>query len=106
MSEILETVMLVCFGLSWPINLVKNYKSKSAKNMSVLFILLLIVGYIAGITAKVQNGQVNYVLAVYIINLAMVTMNLVVYFRNLALDHKNENKSTSRHRLNVAVKHA
>ena len=52
MGGILETAMLICFGCSWPINLVKNYKCRSAKGMSLPFILLLIVGYVAGICAK------------------------------------------------------
>ena len=47
MGGILETAMLICFGCSWPINLVKNYKCRSAKGMSLPFILLLMVGYIA-----------------------------------------------------------
>ena len=51
MGGILETAMLICFGCSWPINLVKNYKCRSAKGMSLPFILLLMVGYIAGIMA-------------------------------------------------------
>ena len=51
MGGILETAMLICFGCSWPINLVKNYKCRSAKGMSLPFILLLIVGYVAGICA-------------------------------------------------------
>ena len=56
--------------------------------MSLPFILLLIIGYIAGTTAKLIAGHINYVLVVYLINLFMVTMNLMVYFRNRALDHK------------------
>ena len=90
---ILETAMLICFGCSWPINLVKNYKCRSAKGMSLPFILLLIVGYVAGICAKFIIG-VNvhnaYVLVVYLLNLAMVTANQFVYFRNRGLDRKAE----------------
>ena len=93
MGGILETAMLICFSCSWPINLVKNYKCRSAKGMSLPFILLLMVGYIAGISAKFILG-VNvhnaYVLVVYLLNLAMVTANLFVYFRNCALDRKAE----------------
>lgn len=86
MAEILESVMLICFGLSWPINVWKNIKSKSAKNMSLKFILLIIVGYIAGIVAKLSKGAVNYVLVVYILNLAIVSVNVVVYFVNKRYD--------------------
>lgn len=82
MNEILETVMLVCFGASWPISVIKNIKSRTAKNMSLQFILLIITGYIAGITAKILNGQINYVLIVYLVNLLFVSVNLGVYFVN------------------------
>ena len=86
MSSILETVMLVCFGLSWPINLVKAYRSRTAKGTSLPFILLITLGYAAGIAAKFVGGKVNYVLAAYILNIIMVLLNLVVYFRNKRLD--------------------
>lgn len=88
MSSILETVMLICFGCSWPLNLMKAYKSRTAKSTSLPFILLIITGYIAGITAKVLSGQINYVLVAYLINLAIVSLNLLVYFRNVFLDRK------------------
>ena len=86
MASILETVMLVCFGLSWPINLVKAYRSRTAKGTSLPFILLITLGYAAGITAKFVSGKVNYVLIAYILNIVMVLLNLVVYFRNKRLD--------------------
>ena len=89
MSSILETLMLVCFGLSWPINLMKAYKARTAKGSSLFFILLIIIGYIAGILAKLVSGQINYVLIAYVFNLVMVSLNLLVYFRNTALDKKN-----------------
>ena len=76
----------LCFGLSWPINVYKNIRARTAKSMSLGFILLIIVGYIAGITAKILMGRINYVLAVYVLNLAIVTVNLVVYFINRNLD--------------------
>ena len=88
MSSIFETVMLVCFGLSWPLNVIKAYKARTTKGTSLPFILLIICGYIAGITAKLLNHQTNYVLAVYLLNLAIVSLNLVVYFRNKSLDKK------------------
>ena len=88
MSSILETVMLICFGCSWPLNLMKAYKSRTAKSTSLPFILLIITGYNAGITAKVLSGQINYVLVAYLINLAIVSLNLLVYFRNVFLDRK------------------
>ena len=88
MGSILETVMLVCFGFSWPLNVIKTYRAKTAKGTSLLFILLIITGYIAGISAKLISGQINYVLIAYILNLAIVSLNLIVYFHNVSLDKK------------------
>ena len=88
MGSILETVMLVCFGFSWPLNVMKAYRAKTAKGTSLPFIMLIIIGYIAGISAKLISGQINYVLIAYILNLAIVSLNLIVYFRNVSLDKK------------------
>ena len=91
-APILETIMLVCFGFSWPINLIKAYKARTAKSTSLPFILLIITGYIAGISAKIVLGNINYVLVAYLLNLAIVSLNLVVYFRNVTFD-KQINKN-------------
>ena len=88
MGSILETVMLVCFGFSWPLNVMKAYKAKTAKGTSLPFVLLIITGYIAGISAKLISGQINFVLIAYILNLAIVFLNVIVYFRNVSLDKK------------------
>ena len=88
MGSILETVMLVCFGFSWPLNVIKAYKAKTAKGTSLPFVLLIITGYIAGISAKLISGQINFVLIAYILNLAIVSLNVIVYFRNVSLDKK------------------
>ena len=88
MAELLESTMLICFGLSWPMNLAKNIKAKSARNMSIQFILLIITGYIAGISAKIYNHRFNYVLVVYLLNLVVVSANVVVYFINRRYDRQ------------------
>ena len=90
MAPLFETLMLVCFGLSWPINVVKAYKARTARGTSLPFLLLIITGYLGGIAAKILTGQFNYVLAVYFINLAIVLTNLLVYVRNVRLDRKAE----------------
>lgn len=88
MGSIFESIMLICFGLSWPLNVIKAYRARTARGTSLPFILLIITGYIAGITAKLVTGQVNYVLIVYLLNLAIVSVNVLVYFRNVSLDRK------------------
>ena len=93
MGSILETVMLVCFGFSWPLNVIKAYKAKTARGTSLPFILLIITGYIAGIVAKIITGQINYVLIAYIVNLAIVSLNILIYFRNYSIDKKSQQES-------------
>ncbi len=98
MTEILEASMLICFGLSWPINLMKNVRAKTAKTMSLQFILLIIFGYVAGIGAKIYSHNINYVLIVYLLNLAIVCANLIVYFVN-----KKHDEDKKEDELNYAV---
>ena len=86
MSQVLEATMLICFGLSWPVSVIKNIKAKTAKSMSLQFILLIITGYIAGITAKLFSHSISYVLIIYLFNLLVVTVNLCVYFINKRYD--------------------
>lgn len=86
MTEMLEIIMLICFGLSWPMSLVKNIKARTAKTMSLPFTLLIITGYVAGISAKIFSHQINFVLIAYLLNLAIVSLNVVVYFINRRYD--------------------
>ena len=93
MSEFLEIIMILCFGASWPFNVMKAYKARTAKGKSLLFLCLIIIGYIAGISSKFLNeaymaniGEKWYVLFFYFLNLIMVSADLMMYFRNKKLD--------------------
>ena len=87
MNEVLECVMLICFCLSWPINAVKHWKAGTAKSMSLPFIVLILMGYVAGIAAKIIAPPKHfYVLLVYIVNFCSVSVDLMIYFRNRRLD--------------------
>ncbi|MBR3801853.1 MAG: hypothetical protein IKK37_00215 [Clostridia bacterium] len=96
MSEILEVLMIISFGASWPFNVVKSYKARTAKGKSLWFLCLIIFGYIAGILSKFLNttymadiSEKWYVLFFYFLNLTMVTADLIIYFRNKQLDRRN-----------------
>ncbi len=96
MAEILEVIMIVSFGVSWPLNVVKAYKARTAKGTSIAFLLLIFFGYIAGIISKLVNegymaeiGHKWYVLFFYVLNFIMVGINLLVYVRNCRLDRLN-----------------
>lgn len=82
MVGIFESLMLICFGISWPISVWKSYTSRSTKGKSVIFTSAIILGYIAGICGKLAGGNINYVLALYILNLCFVCIDFVLYFVN------------------------
>ena len=93
MAEILEIVMIVSFGASWPMNVMKSWKARTAKGKSLAFLLLILFGYVAGITSKLVNEAYMaafadkwYVLFFYCLNFVMVFTDLLIYFRNLRLD--------------------
>lgn len=96
MAEILEIIMIVSFGASWPMNVLKSYKARTTKGKSLAFLLLIFFGYIAGIASKLVNdaymasiGSKWYVLFFYVLNLIMVGADLIMYARNKKLDKEN-----------------
>ena len=91
MVTVLESVMLICFGLSWPISVYKSLTSKSTKGKSLVFSIAIMVGYLAGIAGKIIGGNLNYVLALYLINLAFVSVDFALYFVN---KHRENQAST------------
>ena len=88
---ICESIMLVCFGISWPISVYKSATSKTTKGKRVIFTIAIILGDIAGITGKIVGKNINYVLALYIINLVFVSIDLALYFVN----KRRENAQTA-----------
>ena len=97
MSEILEVVMIVSFGASWPLNVIKSYKARSTKGNSLAFFCLIFFGYIAGILSKLLNESYMmslaskwYVLFFYVLTLIMVGTDLCLYARNYKLQKQSE----------------
>ena len=83
-AEILETIMIVSFGVSWPISIAKSLKSKTSAGKSPLFISMIIFGYICGIISKIIAGNYNLAFYFYWINLATTSFDLALnlYYRN------------------------
>ncbi len=93
MTDIFETIMLVCFGISWPISVYKDLRSKTAKGKSIYFLIAIIIGYISGITSKlyghfVDGKDLTYVLYLYIVNLVIVTVDLIITIINMRRDKR------------------
>lgn len=85
MSQVFEAVMIVCFGVSWPPEIWKTYTTKSVDGISALFLWFVFAGYLAGIGFKVADAQIHGafspVVAFYILNTAMVGVELVLFYR-------------------------
>ncbi len=86
MAQILEAIMVVCFGISWPMSIIKSYRARSAKGKSLPFLIMIETGYVAGIASKLVSGNITYVFVFYVINLLMLAVEIALYFRNSRLD--------------------
>lgn len=82
--------MLVCFGISWPFNIAKSLRSRTAKGKSVAFELLIIAGYLCGLIGKLILGNLSYVVFFYIADILMVAADLVLTLRNRRLDRERD----------------
>ena len=90
MAQVFETIMLLCFGASWPFNIAKSLRSRTAKGKSIYFEICIIAGYICGVIGKFISGQFTYVLAVYFLDILMVSIDLALTLRNRRLDRQRE----------------
>lgn len=102
MADLLEALMILCFGISWPISIWKSYVSRTAKGKSLFFEFFIWVGYIIGIIRKfiiygesIQDGlEFLFYLGwfFYILNFLAVSVDMLLYFRNVKLDKIRENQ--------------
>lgn len=95
-TDLLEALMILCFGLSWPISIKKSYTSRTAKGKSLFFEVFIWIGYIFGIVRKFmllnQNPDQEWLfylaLAFYFLNIIEISIDMLLYFRNKKLDEK------------------
>ena len=100
MENVLEVLMVVCFGISWPLNIRKLLQSRTAKGTSVLFYFFIWTGYLFGLASKgikAAHGGATpaYVWFFYILNTLMVSFGILLYFRNKRLDQAREQADTN-----------
>ena len=88
--QLCEAGMLILFGISWPFNIVKSWKSRTAKGKSIAFEYLIVAGYLVGLAGKIiawrTTGELAYSTWFYIADIVMVVTDVVLYYRNTALD--------------------
>ncbi len=97
MGDLLEVLMVVCFGISWPLNIWKAWKAGTAKGSSVLFYFFIWIGYLFGLGSKyikLQSGISTpiYVWFFYLLNTVMVSAGIVIYYRNVWRDKRIEKR--------------
>ena len=92
--KILETMMLVCFGAAWPLSILKSWRARTAKGKSIGFLSVILLGYVAGLSKVVlSEGLGGFLLIPYSINFILVGTDVLLYFRNSALDRRAENEA-------------
>lgn len=99
MADLLEALMIFCFGLSWPISIRKSWISRTAKGKSLFFEVFLCIGYIFGIARKIllftaasePLGWLFYLgWFFYVLNFCEISIDIGLYFRNVRLDRQRE----------------
>ena len=93
MAQVFEVLMLLCFGLSWPFNIIKSYRSRTARGKSIGFEVLILIGYLLGIAGKFISENITYVVVVYILDILMVATDLILTMRNKILDRRADRKA-------------
>ena len=79
--SVFEIAMLVCFGAAWPFSIYKSVKEKTSKGKSTKFLVIIIMGYGAGILHKIFYYY-DYVVYLYAFNMLMVSVDLYLHLRN------------------------
>jgi hypothetical protein len=76
-----EILMLVCFGAAWPFSIIKAYRARENGGKSLLFLIVIFVGYMAG-TAHKLCIRFDGVVYLYILNGIMVAIDIAIHLRN------------------------
>ena len=86
MGELLEAMMVLSFGAAWPTSILKSWRARTAAGKSLWFLLIILFGYACGIASKFAAGTLTYVVFFYCLNFVMVSVDVVLFFRNRKLD--------------------
>lgn len=90
MANILEAFMIISFGISWPLSIIRSYRSRSTKGKSLLFMCFILFGYLCGIASKCISGTYNLAFWFYFPNVIMVSTDIFLYFRNKRIEAGNK----------------
>lgn len=92
LASIMETLMIISFGISWPINLSKALRSRSTGGKSIMFDYFILFGYICGVISKILTHTFNLAFYFYFPNIIMVTLDIILFYRNRRLEQMANKK--------------
>ena len=81
LPEALEFLMLFSFGFSWPFAIARTWRAKRVDGKSPAFMAIVLFGYACGIAAHLVEGTKLWLCIVYLIDMALVSTDLALYFR-------------------------
>ena len=81
----LEAVMLICFGVAWPLANLRMLRTGKAEGKGMAFTAIILCGYVAGALAKLAWATSAHALPavfwLYVLNTFSVAANLVLQGR-------------------------
>ena len=85
LAMLLEAVMLICFGVAWPLANLRMLRSGRAEGKGIAFTAIILCGYIAGALAKLawttSPHTLPLVFWLYVLNTLSVGGNLLLQWR-------------------------
>ena len=82
-GQVLEAGMLICFGVSWPVDILKTLRTRRTEGKSLLFMTLVLTGYVLGFSAKISraawaNELPEWISVLYVFNAVTITVDIAV----------------------------
>ena len=83
-GQVFEAGMLACFGVSWPVDILKSLRSRRTEGKSLAFMVIILIGYCSGLIAKFVKASapdvnLEMVTVLYALNLTFVAIDIGLY---------------------------
>lgn len=84
-AQVFEAGMLVCFGIAWPVDIVRTLRTRRVAGKSPLFMAIILLGYVAGLTAKLvragaEGARPELVTGLYGLNAVLILVDIGLYY--------------------------
>lgn len=92
MHSYFEAIMLICFGASWPVSIIKTIRAKNPKGKSIMFLYLVFVGYISGCLKCISDNNFDKIIWLYVLNGIMVAVDIILVHYYISRNKKAKNE--------------